>query len=221
MASQEKRADVPTAADIAADFSLLDDWEDRYRYLIELGRTLPPLPEVLRTDSNKVRGCASQVWLATDIQRRDGTPVFIFLADSDAHIVRGLIAILSAISTAGRSRGADHRSRSGFRGLGVEGASDPAALQRPCLHGRAYPRRGDGRRGAIVRCPLSGLARHLEQRPVAFAAQWRTPAEFALAGTSFSRPQWRARLVSASCSTILPGRCGHPGARSAVSRPFK
>jgi cysteine desulfuration protein SufE len=97
MASQERRAHVPTAADITADFSLLDDWEDRYRYLIELGRTLPPLPEALRTDSNKVRGCASQVWLATDIQHLDGAPVFTFLADSDAHIVRGLIAILSAI----------------------------------------------------------------------------------------------------------------------------
>ena len=88
---------MPTAADIAADFSVLDDWEDRYRYLIELGRTLTPLPEALRTETNKVRGCASQVWLATDIRRGDGTPVFTFLADSDAHIVRGLIAILSAI----------------------------------------------------------------------------------------------------------------------------
>ena len=67
MASQESPANVPTAAEIAADFSLLDDWEDRYRYLIELGRTLEPLPEALRTDSNKVRGCASQVWLATNV----------------------------------------------------------------------------------------------------------------------------------------------------------
>ncbi len=97
MASQERPANVPTADEIAADFSLLDDWEDRYRYLIELGRTLEPLPEALRTDANKVRGCASQVWLATNIQRRDETPGFTFLADSDAHIVRGLIAILSAI----------------------------------------------------------------------------------------------------------------------------
>ena len=83
--------------DISADFALLDDWEDRYRYLIELGRTLEPLPQPLHTDANKVRGCASQVWLATDIQRRDGARVFTFLADSDAHIVRGLIAILSAV----------------------------------------------------------------------------------------------------------------------------
>lgn len=88
---------MPKIADISADFALLDDWEDRYRYLIELGRTLEPLPQPLRTDVNKVRGCASQVWLATDIQRRNGAEVFTFLADSDAHIVRGLIAILSAI----------------------------------------------------------------------------------------------------------------------------
>ena len=115
---------MPTAADITADFSLLDDWEDRYRYLIELGRTLPPLPEALRTDSNKVRGCASQVWLATDIQRRNGTPDFTFLADSDAHIVRGLIAILFAIYN---GRPLDEVLAIDpdpiFRWLGVEGAS--------------------------------------------------------------------------------------------------
>jgi cysteine desulfuration protein SufE len=87
---------VPTLAEINSDFALLDDWEDRYRYLIELGRTLPPLPEALRTDSNKVRGCASQVWLAS-IDRAGGAPQYTFLADSDAHIVRGLIAILFAI----------------------------------------------------------------------------------------------------------------------------
>jgi len=97
MSRPENNAATPTAEDIAADFSLLDDWEDRYRYLIELGRTLKPLPERLRTDANKVRGCASQVWLATDIDAREGKPIFKFVADSDAHIVRGLIAILSAI----------------------------------------------------------------------------------------------------------------------------
>jgi cysteine desulfuration protein SufE len=88
---------LATISDITADFSLLDDWEDRYRYLIELGRSLPPLPEALRTDANKVRGCASQVWLATNVRRSDGQSEFGFVADSDAHIVRGLIAILAAI----------------------------------------------------------------------------------------------------------------------------
>jgi cysteine desulfuration protein SufE len=88
---------VPTLAEISGNFALLDDWEDRYRYLIELGRTLPPLPDALRTDANKVRGCASQVWLAASIERANGAPEYTFLADSDAHIVRGLIAILFAM----------------------------------------------------------------------------------------------------------------------------
>ncbi|RZI39611.1 SufE family protein [Herbaspirillum sp. HC18] len=83
---------------IRADFALLDDWEDRYRYVIELGRALPPLPEALRTDANKVRGCASQVWLASDLEDRGtGPPVLALQGDSDAHIVRGLVAIVLAL----------------------------------------------------------------------------------------------------------------------------
>jgi cysteine desulfuration protein SufE len=86
-------------ADIRSDFALLDDWEDRYRYVIELGRSLPPLPEALRTEANKVRGCASQVWLASTTSPGSGGkgPTLSFQADSDAHIVRGLIAILFAL----------------------------------------------------------------------------------------------------------------------------
>ncbi|MFM9938040.1 MAG: SufE family protein [Hyphomicrobiaceae bacterium] len=88
----------PTIDDIRADFEILDDWEDRYRYLIELGRSVPDLPERLKTDANKVRGCASQVWLAT---RREmgpgGVPVLHFAGESDAHIVRGLVALLLAV----------------------------------------------------------------------------------------------------------------------------
>lgn len=88
-----------TIETIRSDFALLDDWEDRYRYLIELGRELPPLPETLRTDANKVRGCASQVWLASSTVRPDaGTrPTLNLQGDSDAHIVRGLIAVLFAL----------------------------------------------------------------------------------------------------------------------------
>jgi cysteine desulfuration protein SufE len=84
---------------IRSDFALLEDWEDRYRYVIELGRSLPPLPEALRTDANKVRGCASQVWLAsaTGPTATGNAPVLAFKGDSDAHIVRGLIAILFAL----------------------------------------------------------------------------------------------------------------------------
>jgi cysteine desulfuration protein SufE len=85
--------------DIRADFALLDDWEDRYRYLIELGRELAPLPEALRTQANKVRGCASQVWLASSTRSgaAGAPPVLELRGDSDAHIVRGLIAVLFAL----------------------------------------------------------------------------------------------------------------------------
>ena len=69
---------------------MLDDWESRYRYLIELGRRLPPLPDAVRTDANLIHGCQSQAWIGVD--RANGK--LRFLLDSDAHIVRGLIAIL-------------------------------------------------------------------------------------------------------------------------------
>jgi cysteine desulfuration protein SufE len=83
--------------EIIDNFSVLDDWDDRYRYLIELGRELPPLAASAHTDANKVQGCASQVWLETAVRPNgaDG-PVLTFVGDSDAHIVRGLIAVLFA-----------------------------------------------------------------------------------------------------------------------------
>jgi cysteine desulfuration protein SufE len=84
--------------EIVDNFSLLDEWDDRYRYVIELGRTLPPLPQADHVEANKVRGCASQVWLVTTV-KPDGAqgPTLHFEGDSDAHIVRGLIAILFAL----------------------------------------------------------------------------------------------------------------------------
>ena len=87
-----------TIDDIIDNFAVLDDWDDRYRYVIELGRTLEPLPEPVRNEANKVQGCASQVWLGTTV-RPDGEagPTLTFVGDSDAHIVRGLIAILFAL----------------------------------------------------------------------------------------------------------------------------
>ena len=89
---------MTTLDEIIDNFSLLEEWDDRYRYVIELGRSLVPLSEHDRTDANKVQGCASQVWLATTV-RPDGKggPVLTFCGDSDAHIVRGLIAILFAM----------------------------------------------------------------------------------------------------------------------------
>ncbi|MGB7100125.1 MAG: SufE family protein [Xanthobacteraceae bacterium] len=83
---------------IIENFSTLDVWDDRYRYLIELGRELPPLSPAAHNGANKVQGCASQVWLDTSVRPNGaGGPVLTFAGDSDAHIVRGLIAILFAI----------------------------------------------------------------------------------------------------------------------------
>jgi len=88
-----------TAIDeIVENFALLDEWDDRYRYVIELGRTLTPLPEGAHIDANKVRGCASQVWLLTHVRPNGSSgPILTFQGESDAHIVRGLIAILFAL----------------------------------------------------------------------------------------------------------------------------
>jgi cysteine desulfuration protein SufE len=84
-----------TIDEIRDNFALLDDWDDRYRYVIELGRTLDPMPEAEHSAVNKVQGCASQVWLSRKLNLTDtNKPVLSYLGDSDAHIVRGLIAIL-------------------------------------------------------------------------------------------------------------------------------
>ncbi|MFN3700380.1 MAG: SufE family protein [Alphaproteobacteria bacterium] len=83
---------APDLETLKENFALFDDWEDRYRYLIDLGRGLAPLSEAQRSEENLVRGCTSKVWLICE--QRDGR--FYFKADSDAHIVRGLIALLMA-----------------------------------------------------------------------------------------------------------------------------
>jgi cysteine desulfuration protein SufE len=89
---------MATFDEIKDNFELLDEWDDRYRYVIELGRTLAPLSEADRSPQNKVQGCASQVWLARQVDRSErGEPVLSFIGDSDAHIVRGLIAILLSL----------------------------------------------------------------------------------------------------------------------------
>ena len=81
---------------IRQDFAFLDEWEERYRYIIDLGADLPPFPDELRDDAHKVRGCVSQVWL--DVQSDEGNdPMLTFQGDSDAHIVRGLVAIVLAL----------------------------------------------------------------------------------------------------------------------------
>ena len=79
--------------ELADTFEMLGDWEERYRYLIELGRKLPPLPEAEHNEANKVRGCMSQVWMSA--RTEPGPPLKLhFSGDSDAHIVKGLIAVV-------------------------------------------------------------------------------------------------------------------------------
>jgi cysteine desulfuration protein SufE len=125
--------------EIIENFSVLDDWDDRYRYLIELGRELPPLPEAAHNEANKVRGCASQVWLDTDVRANgaDG-PVLTFEGDSDAHIVRGLIAILFAMF-------------SGQHAKDILAADALATFERLGLREHLTPQRSNGFRSMVER----------------------------------------------------------------------
>lgn len=89
---------MTTIDEIKDNFTLLEEWDDRYRYVIELGRMLTPMTEQDHSPQNKVQGCASQVWLSRAVGRNDrNEPVLSFTGDSDAHIVRGLIAILLSL----------------------------------------------------------------------------------------------------------------------------
>jgi len=84
---------TPAFEEIADTFEFLDDWEDRYRHVIEMGRALPPLDDAFRVPATKVEGCASQVWLLPKVE----AGVLTFEGDSDAMIVKGLIAVLRAL----------------------------------------------------------------------------------------------------------------------------
>lgn len=131
-------ADIPPIDDIIDNFALLDEWDDRYRYVIELGRGMNPLPELERTEANKVQGCASQVWLATTASFDDDRPVLAFRGDSDAHIVRGLVAIL--LATVSRKE------------AGEILAADPIALfDRLGLREHLTPQRSNGFRSMVAR----------------------------------------------------------------------
>jgi len=106
--------------ELAAEFDLLGDWEERYRYVIDLGRALAPLSEAEHSDANKVRGCASQVWLVKEAP--DGRRLS-FRGDSDAHIVRGLIAILLRLYSGHAAEEIlAFDARAAFERLGLSGA---------------------------------------------------------------------------------------------------
>lgn len=111
---------------LIADFEMLDNWEDRYRYVIELGKALPPFPDEFRTEANKVQGCASQVWLVS--RRRDTSdgPVLVYEGDSDAHIVRGLVAVLLTFLSGKTAKDILSTDAIGmFQKLGLEGHLTP------------------------------------------------------------------------------------------------
>jgi cysteine desulfuration protein SufE len=90
---------VMTVDELVENFEFLDDWEDRYRYIIDLGRKLPDFDEADKNEQNRIQGCTSQAWLIAEVSS-DPEPVLSFRADSDAHIVRGLLAVLLSIYSA-------------------------------------------------------------------------------------------------------------------------
>jgi cysteine desulfuration protein SufE len=114
--------------DIADNLSFLDDWEDRLNYLIELGQALPPMADADKTDVNKVKGCASNVWLVSSVVDGDGPAVLTFRGQSDAIITKGLVAVLIALySGRAASEIAETDAIEWFRKLGL---SEHLGMQR-------------------------------------------------------------------------------------------
>lgn len=122
---------------IYEDFAFLDEWEDRYRYIIELGAGLPPYPEEARDAAHKVQGCVSQVWLDSTIS--DGAdPTISYEGDSDSHIVKGLVAIVLALY-------------SGRRASEMLAVDADGVLKRLGLDEHLTPQRANGLRSMIKR----------------------------------------------------------------------
>ena len=124
--------------EIADDFAFLDDWEDRYRYVIELGRAMPPLDPALQVPATKVEGCASQVWIVPRWEGAGREATFDFAGDSDALIVRGLIAVLHALYA-------------GLRPEAVLAVDAPAELGRLGLDQHLSSQRSNGLRSMVAR----------------------------------------------------------------------
>jgi len=111
---------------LISDFEFLDNWEDRYRHVIELGKALPAFPDSERNETNKVQGCASQVWLISHVKTTPAGPVLEFEGDSDAHIVRGLVAVLLALVSGRTPKDILETDILGvFRQIGLEGHLTP------------------------------------------------------------------------------------------------
>lgn len=128
----------PRFEQIAADFAFLDEWEDRYRYVIDLGRTMKPLDDALKTPATKVEGCASQVWLVPRLAGEGAAARFDFEGESDAMIVRGLIAVLHALYA-------------GLTPAEVLGTNAAAELARLGLDQHLSSQRSNGLRAMVAR----------------------------------------------------------------------
>lgn len=136
---------APDFEELVEEFEMFDDdWEERYRYVIELGKTMPALPEDLRSSANKVEGCASQVWLVPEVSGSGADAVLTFRGDSDAMIVRGLIAVL-------------HKLFSGCRVEEIARTDAPAELARLGLDTALSSQRSNGLSAMVAR--LQGIAR--------------------------------------------------------------
>lgn len=128
---------MPTIETIEENFAFIDDWEERYRYVIELGRELAPLPADAHSELNRVKGCASQVWIET--ARTDAAdPILTFRGDSDAHIVKGLITIILALY-------------SGQPASTIVATDAAATLKRLGLDAHLTPQRSNGVRAMVER----------------------------------------------------------------------
>lgn len=135
---------LPSIDTIRDDFAFLDEWEDRYRYVIELGESLQAFPDEARSDANKVPGCVSQVWLTTDVGS-GADPILSFRGDSDAHIVRGLVAILLSLF-------------SGRSAKTIEATDAEAVLRELGLDEHLTPQRSNGLRSMVRRIKRDAAA---------------------------------------------------------------
>lgn len=131
---------------IIDDFEYLEDWEDRYRYLIEIGKALPEMPDNEHVEENKVKGCASQVWLVAETRPGEpGDPVMIYRGDSDAHIVRGLVAVVLAAT-------------SGEKASAVESLDEAALMAQLGLGEHLSTQRANGLRSMVLRIKAHAAA---------------------------------------------------------------